>query len=532
MGTRMKSRTISLPGRFLPLLWLLSVGASGPGAAPWFNVLDYGAHNDGSTDSTGAIRSAIQAASAAGGGTVYVPPGNYVTGPIELTNNLVLYLDAGATLRFPAKRLPFTPGREQGIECLTPVPLIGGRNLHNVTITGRGELTTDNAAWLKLMPRINSSENDIGTAFGTNWERLLQDLEVKTPAPAEDYQRAAPELRPSFVRLMDSTNVLVEGIHFVGSSMWTIHLLYTDNAVIRNVIIETYPGVHTDGIAVDSSRNVRISDCYIDTGDDGIVLKSGKDADGRRVNRPTENVSISNCTVHHAHGAVTLGSEISGGIRNVVADNMTCDGTQIGVRIKSRRGRGGTVEDVRFDNWTMENVGIGINVTSYYLMEGETKTSEEAVSARTPVFRNIAVSHITINHARTAIDVEGLPEMPISGLRISDVIATARTGMRGAFTDALELHDVQMNADIGPAFLMKDSRKLELDGVSSPKPLRNAPVIRLENCPGAIIRNSRAFDGTGTFLSVAPGGLKKIVLAGDAFDDARKPTEETAGDFH
>ena len=143
---------------------------------------------------------------------------------------------------------------------------------------------------------------------------------MKTPAPDEFYEKAAPELRPSFVRTMDSTNVLIEGVRFVGSSMWTIHLLYTDNAVVRNVIIEAYPGVHTDGIAVDSSRNVRISDCYIDAGDDGIVLKSGKDADGRRVNRPTENVSIANCTVHHAHGAVTLGSEIAGGIRNVVAE--------------------------------------------------------------------------------------------------------------------------------------------------------------------------------------------------------------------
>ncbi|MGH7993871.1 MAG: glycoside hydrolase family 28 protein [Limisphaerales bacterium] len=499
-------------------------------AQPFFNVLDYGAHNDGSASSTEAINQAIQAASVAGGGTVCIPPGTYVTGPIELTNDLVLDIEAGATLKFPARRLPFTPGREQGIECLTPVPLVGGRNLHNVTITGRGVLTTDNAAWLKLMPRINSSETDIGTAFGTNWEHLLQELEVRTPAPAEDYEKAAPELRPSFVRFMDSTNVLVEGVHFVGSSMWTIHLLYTDNAVVRNAIIETYPGVHTDGIAVDSSRNVRISGCYIDTGDDGIVLKSGKDADGRRVNRPTENVSISNCTVHHAHGAVTLGSEISGGIHNVVADNITCDGTQIGVRIKSRRGRGGVVEDVRFDNWTMENVGIGINVTSYYLMEGETKTSEEPVSARTPVFRNIAISHMTLNHARTAIDVEGLPEMPIFGLRISDIIASAKIGMRGSFTDALELRDVQVNADTGPAFLVTDSRESELDGVSSRRPRLKAPVIRLEHCPGTVVRNSRAFPGTGTFLSVAPGELKDVTLDANALGDAQKPVAEETVD--
>ena len=161
---------------------------------------------------------------------------------------------------------------------------------------------------------------------------------MKTPASEEEYLKAAPELRPSFIRTMDSRNVLIEGLHFVGSPMWTIHLLYSDNVMVRDVIIETYPGVHTDGIAVDSSRNVRISNCYIDTGDDGIVIKAGKDADGLRVNRPTENVSITNCTVHRAHGAVTIGSETSGWIRNLVASNITCDGTQMGVRIKSRRG--------------------------------------------------------------------------------------------------------------------------------------------------------------------------------------------------
>ncbi|HVM61020.1 MAG TPA: glycoside hydrolase family 28 protein [Verrucomicrobiae bacterium] len=524
-NTHCRNRLVLCIRLLLPLL-SLAVGDA-RGARPFLNVLDYGAHKDGTNSSTEAFRAAIEAARAAGGGTVYVPPGNYVTGPIELVNNLVLDIDAGATLRFPATGLPFTPGREQGIECLTPVPLIGGRHLHNVTITGRGVLTTDNAEWLKIMPRTNAPGPDDGSAFGPNWEKLLNDLEKKTPAPDEEYQLAAPELRPSFVRVMDATNVLIEGIHFVGSSMWTVHLLYSDNAVVRNVIIETYPGVHTDGIAVDSSRNVRISDCYIDTGDDGIVLKSGKDADGRRVNRPTENVSIANCTVHHAHGAVTLGSEIAGGIRNVVADNITCDGTQIGVRIKSRRGRGGVVEDVRFDNWTMENVGKAIEVTSYYMMEGETKAVDEPLSERTPAFRNIGISHMTVNHAKEAINIAGLPEMPIMNLRISDVVASAKSGMRGTYADGLELHHVQVNAEAGPAFLVQDSKELELDDITTARPLTDAPVVRLERCPGAIVRSSRAFAGTGTFLSTPPGELKSIVLEGNTLGNARKPTEES-----
>jgi hypothetical protein len=440
-------------------------------------------------------------------------------------------MDAGATLRFPAARLPFTKGRQQGIECLTPVPLIGGHDLHNVTVTGRGLLTTDNAEWLKLMPRTKASADDPGSANGPNWQRLLQDLEVKTPAPDEDYRKAAPELRPSFVRFMNSTNILVEGIHFVGSPMWTIHLLYSDNAVVQNVTIETYPGVHTDGIAVDSSRNVRIANCYLDTGDDGIVIKAGKDADGRRVNRPTENVSIVNCAVHHAHGAVTLGSEIAGGIRNLVAENITCQETAIGVRIKSRRGRGGVVEDVRFNHWTMEDVGEAINVTTDYQMEGEAKTSEEPVSERTPVFRNIAISGMTIKRAKLAIDVVGLPEMPISGLRISDVIVSGKAGLRGTFTEALELHHVQVNVDSGPAFLVRDSKELELDGVATRQPLADAPVIRLERCPGAILRSSRAFAGTGTFLSVPPGELKHVSLESNVLGGAKQPTAEVELDL-
>jgi len=409
-----------------------------------------------------------------------------------------------------------------GIECITPVPLIGGRNLENVSVTGRGVITTDHRAWFKLMHE---------TDAGPNWEHLSQLLDLGQPVPVEAYQKATQEIRPSLVRAMDSKNVLIEGIHIVQSPMWAIDLLYSDNVVVRDVIIETYPGVQTDGIGVDSSRNVRISNCYIDTGDDGIVIKSGKDSDGRRVNRPAENISITNCTVHHAHGAVVLGSETSGGIRNVVASNITCNGTQMGVRIKSRRGRGGTVEDSRFDNWTMEDVGQAINVTNYYEMSGEIKRSAEPVSERTPVFRNIAMSNMTITRARVAIDIEGLPEMPVDGLRISDVIASAKIGMKAFNTLAMELHNVQINADEGPVFLIRDSRELELDAVSTRKPLPEMPVIRLDHCPDAILRASRAFAGTGTFLSVAPGELKTNVLEGNTLGAARKAAEESAQEF-
>jgi polygalacturonase len=511
---------------------LLLLASSSWSAGAFFNILDYGARNDGSVPATEAIRSAIQAAKAAGGGTVFIPAGNYSSGPIELVSNLTLHIDAGATVRFPAARLPLTAGRQQGVEALTPVPLIGGRYLENVAITGRGVLASDNAEWMKLMPRQNVSAGDPGSANGPNWERLLQLLEIKTPAPQEAYLRAAPELRPSFVRFMDSRNVLVEGVRFAGSPMWTIHLLYSDNVSVRDVIIETYPGVHTDGIAVDSSRNVRISNCYIDTGDDGIVIKAGKDADGLRVNRPSENISITNCTVHHAHGAVTIGSETSGWVRNLVASNLTCAGTAIGVRIKSSRGRGGGVENVRFDNWVMDDVGQAISVTNYYLMEGEVRRDgAEPVTNRTPVLRDIAIGNMSIRRTRVAIDVEGLPEMPISGLRISNVVAAAKAGMKAFNTAGMELHNVQIDADRGPAFLVRDSRDLELDNVSTRLPHEDAPVVRLDRTPGAIVRASRALLGTGTFLTTGPGELKSIILEGNVLTGARQPTAEVKADY-
>jgi hypothetical protein len=185
------------------------------------------------------------------------------------------------------------------------------------------------------------------------------------------------------------------------------------------------------------------------------------------------------------------------------------------------------VEDVRFHDWTMQDVVQGIVVTSYYRMEGEVDSSPEPVSERTPAFRNVAISHMTIHRARRAIAIEGLPEMPIAGLRMTDVVAEGNRGMRASHTVGLELHQVLVNADSEPAFLVQDSQQLELDGVSTDRPLPQTPVLRLDRCPGAILRDSRAPRGTDTFLSVAPGELSGVVLEGNVFADARRPTEES-----
>ena len=258
-----------------------------------FNIVDYGAKRDGSASATDAFRQAIAAAKVAGGGTIYVPPGRYSSGPIELFSNMTLDVDAGATIEFPVAALPFVKGRYLGVEALVPMPLIGGHEVENVTVTGRGILTTgDYEMWRKaykdayenyLKARqgvVSTGGDESMSANGPNWDHLLKALEAKQPVSEQEYRAAAGELRPSFVCFMNAKNVLVEDVRFVGAPMFLVHLIYSENATVRNVMIQTYPGPHANGIVVDSSHFVRVSDCYVDTATTGLSSNPAKTRTG------------------------------------------------------------------------------------------------------------------------------------------------------------------------------------------------------------------------------------------------------------
>jgi polygalacturonase len=511
-------RPHSLAGALLACLPFLAIGQTIPEARPFFNVLDYGAKRDASASSTAAFRSAIQACAKAGGGTVFVPAGRYISGAIEMVSNMTLNIDAGAVIRFVANRdeYPMVQSRFEGIETQAPAAMIGGHNLENIAITGRGTIQADNGEWRKLMG---------DPAARQSWTDMLLRIERKETIPDELRRAGAMSLRADFIRPVESKNVLIEGIHIVGSPMWTIHPLYCENVVIRNVVVETYPGANTDGVDIDSCRHVRISDSFFSTGDDAICIKSGKDVDGRRVNRVTEDVAITNCTIYRGHGAVVLGSETSGGIRNVVASNIVAQGTDRGIRIKSGRGRGGLLENIRFDNWVIEDTpNPAIEVTNYY-----TRVPDEPVSDRTPVFRNIVISGVTVNRCRTAVSIEGLPEMPVEGLRLSDIVANAHDGLRAFNTNGLELRNVRITAETGVPFLIRDAVNLDLDGVQTRTPKAGTPVVRIDKSQAVTLRNSIAWPGTDVFLSMMPG--MKVTLLGNELGAAKSGTREEAGDF-
>jgi polygalacturonase len=220
--------------------------------------------------------------------------------------------------------------------------------------------------------------------------------------------------------------------------------------------------------------------------------------------------------MYKGHGAIVIGSEMSGGVRNVTANNIVCVGTDRAVRIKSTRGRGGVVENIRFSNFVVENVREPIYITSFY-----TKTDPEPVSQRTPIFRDIAISHFTIKNSPCMAKILGLPEMPIQGLRITDVVASTEVGLFCDSTAGLELQNVQINTSKGPAFEFRNCKNLELNGIKTTNPRADDPVVRMENVQDAFIHGCRALPGTGSFLELKGKTTKGILLVGNQLTAAK-----------
>lgn len=470
--------------------------ARAAGTSPFFNVADYGAAADGKTLCTKAIQKAVDACAAAGGGTVYLPAGRYLSGAIFLKSNVTLHIGQGATLlastsfeHFP----PFKPGWRIQSDDTRVSSLITGIDLENIAVTGRGTLDGQGKPW---------------------WDALRKDKNRK-----KDQAKILTHGRPRVINLYRCRNVLIQGVTIVDSPSWTVHPIGCENLVVDGIsIINPESGPNTDGVNPQSCRNVRIANCFIDTGDDCITLKSGEDEEGRLKARPTENVTITNCVMYKGHGAVVIGSEMSGGVRNVTVSNIVCVGTDRAVRIKSTRGRGGVVENIRFSNFVVENVREPIYITSFY-----TKTEPEPVSERTPIFRDIAISNFTIKNSPCMAKIFGLPEMPIQRLRMTDITASTQVGLVCDSVAGLEMQNVQVDAEKGPAFEIKNCKDLELHAVKTKSPRPDEPVIRMENVEEAFIHGCRALPGTGSFLELAGKTTGGIVLAGNHLSAAKNP---------
>lgn len=433
-----------------------------------FRVTDFGAVADGKTLNTDAIRNAITALASQGGGRLTFPPGIWLTGPIGLTNNLELHLEEGALVQFSPDHALYPPRQinfKGRIRTLTTSPIFG-ENLENIAITGSGVMDGSGEAW-RPVKKMKMTERQWKQRLATPGSVLEPGGELWWPSPEAQRDR-----RPVLLKLVNCRRILFEGVTFQNSPGWNLNPTLCEDLTVRNITVRNpWFSQNGDGLDIENCRNVVVRDSRFDVGDDAICLKSGKDEEGRRLATPTENVLIENCIVYHGHGGVTIGSEMSSGVRNVRVNNCLFIGTDLGLRFKSTRGRGGIVEKIFISNVQMTDIAtdaIGFNM--YYggqsPGEAEAASGENPsvpVSDETPRFRDVYIENVTCRGAGRAIQLRGLPEMPIRGIHFRNVSITAGRGVTCFDAEDISFDKVEIINSQGPVFSLAASRNLRID---------------------------------------------------------------------
>ncbi|GGE49632.1 polygalacturonase [Pedobacter psychrotolerans] len=482
-------------------------------AQSFYNVTKYGAKNDSSKLATEAIKKAIDAAVKNGGGTVYFPAGKYLTGAIHLKSNITIFIDAGAELHFSDNfddYLPMVKSRYEGVDVTSFSPLFYAYKAENISIIGRGLIDGHGKKWWDFVEGYKEGQSR------SKWQTTFDGLNKDIVLPDDPRQMQRGFLRPPFIQTMFCKNVLIDGITIRNSPFWTVNPEFCENVKVHAVTINNPHSPNTDGINPESCKNVHISDCHISVGDDCITIKSGKDEPGRKMAVPAENYVITNCTMLSGHGGVVIGSEMSGDVRKITISNCVFDGTDRGIRIKTARGRGGVVEEIRVSNIIMKN----IKQQAIVLDMQYAKTNVEPVSARTPKFRNIHFSNIT-GQVNQAAYLNGLEEMPIENITFNDINMDAKTGFNISFSNKIEFHNVQVNTEIGPSLVASKVNYLVIDGVKTYQPHADAAVIDLRNVTDVFLYNAFPTKETATYLKVSGAASKNVTLGNNNFKNIK-----------
>jgi polygalacturonase len=378
-----------------------------------FDITKYGAKADGQTDCTAAIAKAIAACAEAGGGRVVVPAGDFLTGPVHLKSNVELHLAAtNTTLKFitdPKAYLPAVFTRFEGMECWNYSPFIYALSQVNVAVTGPGTLDgqAGETNWLAWKGQKNK---ETGTQKAA---RKRLDVMNNSGVPVNERRFGEGDyLRPNFIQFNRCRNVLVDGVRIRRSPMWEIHPILCTNVTVRGVDILSH-GANNDGCDPESCCDVLIEKCLFDTGDDCIAIKSGRNDDGRRVGVPSQNIIIRDCTMADGHGGVTIGSEISGGCRNVFVENCTMDSPNLDrvFRFKSNAVRGGVIENAFMRNVKVGQVADAAIQIDFLYEEGTNGTHK-------PVVRNVVMENVTVEKTPRVVNAAGFPGAEISHIRI------------------------------------------------------------------------------------------------------------------
>ncbi len=463
------------------------------------SIVDHHAISDGFTLNTNAFADAIRACAEAGGGSVVVPPGTWLTGPIKLESNINLHLERGAVIQFSSNinDYPFIAGFDGKSKKYMITPLIHAYRGKNIAITGEGIIDGAGEAWRyvkkdKLTARQWKDQVASGGVVsddGKEWwpskeamdgKEYLEQIEKSGKTlTAGDYAKTRELLRPDLVDLVQCEGILLDGTTFQNSPKFHVRPIQSENVIIRNVNVRApWYGQNTDGIDPTSSRNVIIYNSTVDVGDDGICLKPGTIASRQKPGPACENIVIADCIVYHAHGGFVIGSETYGGVHNVSVRNCVFMGTDVGIRFKSFRGNGGVVEDVFMDGIQMREIGTdAVLFDMYYSGDAPdveaakdiTVRKAESVTDRTPRFQNLSVKNVVCNGADRAVVINGLPEMPVKNVVFENVSVSSKRGVFCADAEGIQFKGCRLVPETGPVMTMIQSWDVTVEGGSFPR---------------------------------------------------------------
>ncbi|MFZ0561330.1 MAG: glycoside hydrolase family 28 protein [Terriglobales bacterium] len=382
-----------------------------------FEISNYGAVGDNRTDCTDAFTEAIAACQASGGGRVLVTPGQYISGAITLKSNVNLHIAQGATIHFSrdSKKYPLVFTRWEGTELMNYSPFIYAFEQENIAITGKGTIdgNCDCEHWWPWKGRTNCGWKPGDVSQEKDRNQLFAMAERGVPV-SERVFGEGHYLRPQFIQPYRCKNVLIEDVTLFNSPMWQVHPVLCTNVTVRGLNISSY-GPNTDGCDPESCTDVLIENCFFNTGDDCVAIKSGRNADGRRLGTPSQSIVIRHCRMKDGHGGVTVGSEISGGVRNVFAEHCQMDSPHldIAVRIKNNAMRGGIIENIFARNIDIGEVATAAFSVDFFYEEGE-------AGKFVPVARNLEVRNLKARKAQYALYLRGFKNAPIDGVRVVD----------------------------------------------------------------------------------------------------------------
>ncbi|TDX12767.1 glycoside hydrolase family 28 protein [Flavobacterium sp. S87F.05.LMB.W.Kidney.N] len=459
------------------------------------NIVDFGAVPNTEQLCTNAINTAIEKCSKSGGGVVVIPAGLWTTGPIKLKSNVNLHTQNGAFISFTSdlKQYKLIESYFEGskvIRCESPIMGVG---LENIAITGQGIFDGNGAVWRPVkMGKMTAGQWDelvksggVLSKDGKIWypsKGAYEGNEERNKLPKkqtiENMEPYKEGLRPVMVSLVNCKKLLLDGVTFQNSPAWNVNPLMCEHLTLRNLTIRNpWYSQNGDGLDLESCRIGSVTNCRFDVGDDAICIKSGKDKEGRDRGKPTELFVITDCVVYHAHGGFTIGSEMSGDVRNIFVKNLTFNGTDCGLRFKSVRGRGGVVENIWMEDIRMNNIPTdAINFNLYYFGKslsedkdtGEVTVAKEPVSEETPAFKNMHFKNIYVNGASQALKIMGIPEMPVTNIEFENMIIRSDVGIQMNYASKIAFKNLDLRLDKpGIAVSFSNSQNVSLDGLKS-----------------------------------------------------------------